>query len=123
MAQTAQELVAAAKVRITEIDVERGKRQLDRSLVLDVREPHEYLAGCLPGAINIPRGVLEFKIHTHPDFKERQDSEIVVYCQTGGRGALATQTLQQLGYHGAVNLAGGFKSWQESGMEVVHPAV
>ncbi len=113
MALTAQELVAKAKQEITEIDVAEAKANLDKYLVLDVRSPAEFVSGAIPGAINIARGFLEFKIENHPDFKARQDAEILVYCQSGGRGALATQTLNTMGYRKAVNLAGGFQGWQQ----------
>jgi rhodanese-related sulfurtransferase len=94
---------------------------LGQALVLDVREPEEYTAGCLPGAVNIPRGVLEFRIDGHPSFQGRKDAEILVYCQTGGRSALATETLQKLGYEKPVSLAGGFKTWQDSGLPIEKP--
>jgi len=116
MAITAQELVAAAKQQITEIDIAAAQSQLGSSLILDVREPAEFAAGHLPGAVNIPRGVLEFKIDSHPDFQGKQQSAIVVYCQTGGRSAMAAQVLNQLGYDQAVSMAGGFKAWSENGL-------
>ena len=118
MTITAQELVAAAKQQITEIDVVAAHTQLGSSLILDVREPGEYAAGHLPGAVNIPRGLLEFKIDATPEFQGKQQAAIVVYCQTGGRSALATQVLNQLGYSGAVSMAGGYKAWAESGLAV-----
>lgn len=121
MALTAMDLVAAAKQHIKEIDPETAKSLLGKSPVLDVREPSEFAAGCLPGAVNIPRGVLEFKIDGHPAFQNQRDSEILVYCQTGGRSALAVEALQKLGYGKAVSLAGGFKSWQETGQPVEGP--
>lgn len=116
MAISAQDLVAAAKQQIKEIDTAQAQSQLGNSSILDVREPAEFAAGHLPGAINIPRGVLEFKIDSHPDFQGKQQAPIVVYCQTGGRSALAAQVLNQLGYEGAVSMAGGFKAWSESGL-------
>lgn len=116
MAITAQDLVAAAKQQIKEIDTATAESQLHNSLILDVREPDEFAAGHLPGAVNIPRGVLEFKISSHPAFQGQQDAPIVVYCQTGGRSALATQALNQLGYEKAVSMAGGFKAWIEGGL-------
>lgn len=121
MSLTAQDLVAAAKKNITEVDIPKPKTLLNDALVLDVREPDEYAANCLPGAVNIPRGVLEFKIDAHPQFKDKKEADILVYCKTGGRGALATETLLKLGYSNAVNLAGGFTAWQENGQEVVKP--
>lgn len=116
MAITAQDLVANAKQQIKEIDTATAQGLLGSSLILDVREPAEFSAGHLPGAINIPRGVLEFKIDAQPEFQGKQQASIVVYCQTGGRSALATHVLNQLGYEQAVSMAGGFKAWAESGL-------
>ncbi|MGX2039803.1 rhodanese-like domain-containing protein [Methylocaldum sp. MU1018] len=121
MPLTPMDLVAAAKQHIREVDLEEAKTLLGKTLILDVREPAEYTSGALPGAVNIPRGVLEFKIDAHPAFQNRRDAEILVYCQTGGRSALATEALQKLGYEKAVSLAGGFNLWQESGLAVETP--
>ncbi len=119
MTLTAMDLVAQAKQHIVEIDIDAAKNALDTSLVLDVRELAEYTSGHLPGAFNIPRGVLEFKIGTHPDFQDKQDAPIIVYCQSGGRSALATEALNKMGFNNAVSIAGGFKAWTDSGNEVV----
>jgi rhodanese-related sulfurtransferase len=116
MALTAMDLVANAKQHIKEIDTHAAENQLQHKLVLDVREPAEFAAGHLPDAINIPRGVLEFQIANHPNFQGQQAADILVYCQTGGRSALATHVLNQLGYTQAVSMAGGFKAWVESGL-------
>ena len=121
MALTAMDLVAAAKRQIKEIEPAQAIPLLGKVLILDVREPSEYAAGCLPGAINIPRGVLEFKIDTHPAFQNRQDTEILVHCQSGGRSALAVESLQKLGYTKLLSLAGGYKAWQEAGGPLVIP--
>lgn len=119
MTLTAMDLVAQAKQNIEEIDIHTAKSSLGASLVLDVREPAEYTAGHLPGAFNIPRGVLEFKISSHPDFQDKQAAHIIVYCQTGGRSALAAEVLNKIGFNNAVSMAGGFKAWADSGFEVV----
>lgn len=120
---TAMDLVAEAKRHIVEVNPDEAKALIGSALVLDVREPAEYVLGALPGAINIPRGVLEFKIDSHPAFQNRRDADILVYCQTGGRSALATEALKKLGYEKAVSLAGGYKLWQESGLTVETPTV
>jgi rhodanese-related sulfurtransferase len=119
MPLTAMDLVTQAKQNIVEIDITAVKNALETSLILDVREPAEYAAGHLPGAFNIPRGVLEFKIGSHPDFQDKQDAHIIVYCQTGGRSALATEALNKMGFTNAVSMAGGFKAWTESSNEIV----
>ena len=116
------DLVAEAKQHIREIDVAQAMQTLENFQVLDVREPAEYAAGCLPRAINIPRGVLEFKIDVHPFFHGKQDAEILVYCLTGGRSALAVEVLQKLGWSHCVSLAGGFNSWQQAGGREISPA-
>ncbi len=121
MSITALDLVAAAKKTISICDIETVKSDHSNHLVLDVREPDEYAAGCLPGAINIPRGVLEFKIGAHPAFQDSQDAKIFVYCLTGGRSALATEALNKLGYTHACSMEGGFTLWKENGLQVDIP--
>lgn len=117
MPMTAMDLVAEAKQKITEVSVEVTHDKLNICPVLDVREPAEFAAGHLPGAINIPRGVLEFKIGADPALHDKQAEEVIVYCQTGGRSALATEALHKLGYDNAVSMAGGFKEWSEKGYQ------
>lgn len=121
MALTTQELVAAAKQNIRQIDTAQAMAELDSVLILDVREPGEYATGCLPGAVNIPRGVLEFKIDEHPAFQGQHDASILVYCLTGGRSALAVDTLRQLGWSRVASLEGGISAWQEAGGTVATP--
>ncbi len=121
MAMTPMDLVAAAKQNVREVNVAQVQAMLGRALILDVREPAEYEAGCISGAINIPRGVVEFQIGNHPAFQGKLDAEIVVYCLSGGRSALAAESLQKLGYTGLVSLAGGFKVWQEASAPIVTP--
>ena len=118
---TAMDLVAAAKKNITEIDADTVHITISNHLILDVREAAEYAAGCLPGAINISRGVLEFKIGSHPDFQDQHDADITVYCLTGGRSALAAEALNKLGYKKVVSLAGGFNAWKENGLPINQP--
>ena len=118
MPMTAMDLVAQAKQHIKEVNHAEATALLGNSPVLDVREPGEYAQGCLPGAVNTPRGVLEFQIGNHPKFQGTQGAEILVYCLSGGRSALAVEALHKLGYDKAVSLAGGYKSWQEAGQPV-----
>ncbi len=114
---TAAELVARAKAGISEITPWDVSGRLDRVLIVDVREPEEYSAGHLPGAINIPRGLLEFRVDSHPLLCER-GREVVLQCQSGGRSALATLTMQELGFKNVVNMAGGYRAWITAGLPV-----
>ncbi|HFD11354.1 MAG TPA: rhodanese-like domain-containing protein [Crenotrichaceae bacterium] len=113
MPVTAQDLVNTAKSNITEIDSNTAMSQVNDLTIIDVREPNEFAEGHLPGAINVPRGVLEFKIGNQPAVADT-NTDILIYCLSGGRGALATESLQKLGYRNVKNLAGGIKAWQEA---------
>tara|TARA_R110002050_G_scaffold71891_3_gene154700 strand:- start:87057 stop:87428 length:372 start_codon:yes stop_codon:yes gene_type:complete len=113
MAQSAMDLVQTAKANITEITVAQANVLFSaNSIPLDVRELLEYQTGHIPNARHISRGMLEFQIANHPDFQDKAAS-IVVYCKSGGRSALATQTLQQLGFTNVQSMLGGFDNWSE----------
>ena len=113
--KNAHDLVLEAKAHIHEValeDVEAAIRAAD--LLLDVREADEFHAGHIPGAINIPRGVLEFKLSNDPELCARE-LNIVLYCKTSGRAALAACSLQAMGYRQVQSLAGGFDAWSAAG--------
>ena len=113
--KNAHDLVLEAKAQIHEValeDAEAAIRAAD--LLLDVREADEFQAGHIPGAINIPRGVLEFKLSNDPALCARE-LNIVLYCKTSGRAALAACSLQAMGYRQVQSLAGGFDAWSAAG--------
>lgn len=119
--KTAQDLVAEAKKEINEVAVADASQAIQgAALLLDVREPAEYQQGHLAGAINIPRGLLEFKMGSAPEFEAR-DQAIVLYCKTSGRAALAAASLKQMGYVNVTSIAGGYDAWAAAGMETVKP--
>ncbi|HDY86206.1 hypothetical protein LCGC14_0634010 [marine sediment metagenome] len=114
MAQTTMDLVQAAKANISEVTARQAKSLFEQgTLPLDVRESAEFATDHIPNARHISRGMLEFQIATHPDFQDK-DASIVVYCKSGGRSALATQTLQQLGYTNVQSLQGGYDTWAQA---------
>lgn len=80
------------------------------AIMLDVREPSEFDMGHLPGAVHIPRGLLEFMVGNHPAL-QTQDHDIVVYCKNGGRSTLAADLLQRMGFKKIHMLSGGFDDW------------
>ena len=84
----------------------------DDFVLLDVRTEEEYQAGHIQGAQWFPRGKLEYYIQ---ELIKDPDSKIVLYCRTGGRSALATLTLKDMGYTNAVDLDGGFEEWVAEG--------
>lgn len=109
--KTFQQLVGEAKTRIQEMTADelRALQAEGREFVLlDVREPGDFENGHIPGAVNLPRGILELEIdEVAPD----QDKLVVAYCGGGSRSALAADTLQTMGYNNVVSLAGGWRGW------------
>jgi glyoxylase-like metal-dependent hydrolase (beta-lactamase superfamily II)/rhodanese-related sulfurtransferase len=92
--------------------LESGKCDL---IVLDVREREAFDVGHIPGAQLLPRGQLELRVN-----QELTDptKRILVYCEFGRVSTLATATLRQMGFQGAVALDGGMKAWREAGYTV-----
>jgi len=113
-----KEMVAKAKSAIKTVSAADVKATIDKkekAVYLDVRDPGEYGAGHLPGSINVSRGTLEFNIwKAIPD----QNAKVIVYCKTAGRSALATKTLNDLGYKNAVLMDAQFEDWIKAGYPV-----
>lgn len=121
--KSAHDLVAEAKARIQEIDLDAADAAIrDADVLLDVREADEFHAGHIPGAVNIPRGLLEFKLSNTPELTSR-DLNIVLYCKTSGRAALAACALHDMGYLQVQSIAGGFDAWSAAGKTVVTPSL
>lgn len=74
--------------------------------IIDVREVDEVTAGKIPGAVNIPLGLVEFRMHELDKSKE-----YIMVCQSGGRSGRATQFLESQGYK-VINMQGGMLSWE-----------
>jgi rhodanese-related sulfurtransferase len=113
--QTVQDKVAKAKQHITEVTVTTAKQLLAEGniVLVDIREESEYAAGHIDNALLLPRGVLEFKIGNTPELANKSKA-VLLYCRTGGRSALAAQTMQDLGYQNVLSMAGGFEAWQKA---------
>ena len=111
-------MVDEAKAAIKTVNAETAKKAIDskeKAIFLDVRDPGEFAAGHLPGAKNISRGTLEFTVFSAiPD----QNAKIYVYCKTAGRSALATKTLNDLGYENAVLVDVQYADWVKAGYPV-----
>ena len=114
---TSEDLVTEAKKQISEISVSDAKVLFDKggTIFVDCRTEEEYEMGHIPGAINIPRGLLEFKVADKiPD----KQASIVIYCMVGGRGCLATCTLCNMGYKNVKNMDGGWLAWEKASYPV-----
>lgn len=121
--KTAHDLVAAAKARIQEVAVDQAEQAIrEADVLIDVREADEYVAGHVPGAVLVPRGMLEFRLSNTPALEPR-DLKFVLYCKTSGRAALAACALHEMGYLNVRSIAGGFDAWVEAGKPVAKPAL
>ncbi|MFW9594479.1 MAG: rhodanese-like domain-containing protein [Macromonas sp.] len=119
--KTAHDLVAAAKARVQEVTVDQAEEAIrEADVLIDVREADEYAVGHVPGAVLIPRGLLEFRMSNTPAMESR-GLNIVLYCKTSGRAALAACALQDMGYLNVRSIAGGFDAWQQAGKPVAKP--
>ena len=87
----------------------------DDLIVLDVRERDAFEHSHIPRARLLPRGQLELRVNQELTDPTRR---IVVYCEFGYLSTLATATLRQMGFQGAVALDGGMKAWREAGYTV-----
>ena len=74
--------------------------------VLDVREVDEVATGKIPGAVNIPLGLLEYRMNELDKSKE-----YIMVCRSGGRSGRASQFLESHGYN-VINMAGGMLDWE-----------
>jgi rhodanese-related sulfurtransferase len=88
------------------IEIETLVNQNKSLPIIDVREAEEVKAGKIPGAINIPLGLLEFRMHELDKSKE-----YVMVCRSGGRSAMAANFLESHGYK-VINMPGGMMEWQ-----------
>lgn len=105
------DLLAEARASVNPVGAEDAQALLDNGAkVLDVREPAEFMMGHLPGAENVPRGVLEFKVGDHPVLADKS-AAILLYCKNGGRSTLAAHTLKRMGFTNVQMLVGGFDGW------------
>lgn len=87
--------------------------------LIDLREPQELIEkGAIPGALNCPRGVLEFfadpdSEDAHPEFQTA--GTLILFCAGGLRSALAARTLQEMGHDNIKHISGGYAAWRDAG--------
>lgn len=112
--------VEAAQKHVKTIGLEDYRKIVDdpgSAMIIDVREPQEFAAGHVPGAINIPRGVIEFKIWSQlgSSAGTELDRPLILQCQSGNRASLAAQSLQELGFTQTTAVVMSLDDWQKAG--------
>lgn len=128
--ENGKEMAADAKSVVDEITVDELKTKIEVGQIfhlIDIRTHEEFKRGYINDhfeydlylePVNIPRGILEFRIADegfwepfYEDMPDKDSTEIIIYCKSGSRGILATETLLILGYKNVKNLSGGWKAW------------
>lgn len=118
--KTAAQLVQEAKAGIDNLTPDQVQAELATGKVtlVDVRDAPERAGGTIPGAVHASRGMLEFYADPSSPYHKVEldpDARVILHCASGGRSALAAQTLRALGYKNVAHLDGGFKAWQAAG--------
>lgn len=91
---------------VTAKDVETLLSEGNALDIIDVRETDEIAEGKIPGAVNIPLGLVEFRMNELDKSKE-----YIMVCRSGGRSGRAAQFLESQGYK-VINMEGGMLSWE-----------
>jgi rhodanese-related sulfurtransferase len=114
---SADDLVARARRRIRRIEPEDlAAAVADGTLVVDIRPAAQRAdEGELPGALVVERNVLEWRLDPAGSHRLAEvtdtDRPVVVVCSEGYASSLAAESLADLGYHAAGDLAGGYRAW------------
>ena len=121
MGKSAKQLLEEANSSLNVISVEEARSLMsdEKVIFVDVRDPDSVKeTGIIPGAINVPRGMLEF--HADPEFEAFHKPEldpnkhVVVTCGLGGQAALSGKTLKEMGFETVSNIEGGMVAWTEA---------
>ncbi len=126
MSVTVQQLLDAANAVVPKVTFDEARDLIENrgALVVDVRDAPELAAtGKVVNALHVSRGMLEFRACPETKYHDpsfRKDRPTLLYCASGGRSALASKTLQDLGFQEVYNL-GAFKDWVDAGGDIEGP--
>ena len=118
--------VKRLKAKLENLTIDDLKRELAakkrQPLLVDIREIQEVIdLGTIPGAVHVPRGMLEFWADpASPYYRDMFTAEkrIVVFCAGGGRSAFAAKALTDMGFASVAHLEEGFSGWAKAGEPV-----
>lgn len=114
------DMIRVARSQVVVIGMEDFKKIVDNpagALILDVREESEYAAGHIPGAVHLPRGLIEFGVWRLVGFPDEIDfgRPIYVQCVSGNRASLAAKTLKDLGFSNVTAVVMQLGEWRQAG--------
>lgn len=117
--KSSKDLVHEANRQIETLSAEGAVKMMSDPQIsfVDLREPGEVEKGTLPGAVPVPRGLLEFQIHPQSpshNSKLAGKKKLVLYCGSGTGSALATKTLNDMGTTNIAHVAGGFPTLEQA---------
>jgi sulfur-carrier protein adenylyltransferase/sulfurtransferase len=120
MSPSGAEVLRQIKSRIDEVDPSEVRDRLAHgAVVVDVREAEEWAGGHIPGAVHVPKSMLESRIE---GASSDRSVPVVLYCASGNRSAWAARTLlDDLGYQHVESMTGGFTLWKDRGYDVDVP--
>jgi rhodanese-related sulfurtransferase len=124
MPRSVEQLLAEARARLVRLGPDQAARaQAAGAILVDIRGDDQIRThGRIPGAIRVPRNVLEWRADpgcsAHDPRLGDRDAVIVIVCQEGFQSSLAARTLQHLGLAHATDLEGGFDAWNAAGLPV-----
>ncbi len=121
---TVDDLLSRARRKLRRLDPADAPEAIAKGAVLvDIRsDSQRERDGVVPGAVFIPRNVLEWRCDPASAWREPAASDprrqVIVMCDEGYQSSLAAATLQELGLPLATDLAGGFQAWRAAGLPV-----
>lgn len=123
MGQSASQMVAQAKASIENLSPDQVAAELQSgsATLIDLREENERATGRIAASYHAPRGMLEFYADPSSPYHREEfdpDGRLILMCASGGRSALAAETLQQMGYRRVAHLDGGLNAWVAQGLPV-----
>jgi len=120
MVSSVKQMLEAANAVVPKITPAQARELIGKgnTLVVDVRDaPELEKSGKVAGAVHVSRGMLEFRADPDSPYHDKsfsRDKNVILYCASGGRSALAAKVLKDMGYEHVYNV-GAFKDWAESG--------
>jgi len=126
MASSVKQMLEAANAVVPKITPVEARELIGKgnTLIVDVRDaPELEKSGKVAGAVHVSRGMLEFRADPDSPYHDKsfsKDKNVILYCASGGRSALAAKVLKDMGYEHVYNV-GAFKDWAESGGAVDKP--
>jgi rhodanese-related sulfurtransferase len=126
MAKTFRQMVSEAREQVDVLSPQDAQKKMQETpdvVVVDVREAEDLAAtGVVPGAVNIPLGMLPLRADTElpetlrdPRLQDRS-TPVITTCGGGGQAALAAKTLKDMGFTNVSMIDGGTRGWKEAGL-------